>query len=104
MTDPTPGYPDHAAPAVKTVGWSPKMVTATAVTTVIGIVVAILNALQADPALFGDLPTPVQSLLLVIIPPILAGFATYQASPGNVTVSAPRPATPADPPVDPLER
>lgn len=100
MTDPTPGVPDHAAPSVKTVGWSPKMVTATAVTTLIGIVVAILNALQADPSLFGDLPTPVQSLLLVVIPPILAGFATYQASPGAVTISAPRPV----PPVDPMER
>lgn len=81
MVSPTP------APVVKTVGWSPKMVAATAVTTVIGIVVAILNALQADPSLFGDLPTPVQSLILVVIPPILAGFASYQASAGNVVVS-----------------
>jgi hypothetical protein len=81
MTDPS-----HIAPVVKTVGWSPKMVASTVVTTVIGIVVAILNALQADPSLFGDLPTPVQSLILVVIPPILAGFAAYQASPGNVEV------------------
>jgi hypothetical protein len=86
MTDPTPGVPDHAAPTVETVGWSPKMITATAVTTVVGIVVAVLNALQADPSMFGDLPTELQSLILVIIPPILTGIATYSASPGNVTV------------------
>jgi hypothetical protein len=86
MTDPTPGFADHAAPSVQTVGWSPKMITATVMTTLLGIVVAILNALQADPDLFGDLPTELQSLLLVVIPPILTGIATYTAAPGNVTV------------------
>jgi len=85
MTDPTPGVPDHAAPATETLGWSPKMIVATVMTTLLGIVVAILNALQADPDLFGDLPTELQSLLLVVIPPILTGIATYTASPGTVT-------------------
>jgi hypothetical protein len=84
MVDPTPGFPDHAAPATKTVGWSPKMLAATATTTLVGIVVALLNALQADPSLFGDTPTWLQSLLLIVIPPLLAGFASYQASPGAV--------------------
>jgi len=84
MTDPTPGFADHAAPAAKTVGWSPKMLAATAATTLVGIVVAILNALQEDPAMFGALPTWLQSLLLVVIPPLLAGFASYQAGPGEV--------------------
>lgn len=87
MPDPTPGYPDHAAPTVQTVGVSPKMVAATVTTTVIGIVIAVLNALQADPSLLGGLPTVAQSLLLVLVPPLLAGLATYQAGPGNVTIS-----------------
>lgn len=87
MPDPTPGFPDHAAPVARTEGVSPKMVAATVTTTVIGIVVAVLNALQSDPSLLGGLPTVVQSLLLVLIPPLLAGLATYQASPGNITVN-----------------
>lgn len=86
VTPQTPGVPDHAAPTVKTVGWSPKMIAATAATTLVGVVVALLNALQADPSLFGDLPTWAQSLLLVVIPPVLAGFASYSAGPGEVTV------------------
>lgn len=86
MTDPTPGYPDHAVPVVQTVGASPKMIAATAVSTLVGIVVAVLNALQANPNLFGTLPTAVQSLILVVVPPLLTGFAAYQASPGNVTL------------------
>ena len=87
MVAPDP-IPDPSMPVVRTVGWSPKMVASTAVATVIGIVVAILNALQANPNLLGQLPTPVQSLLLVIIPPILAGFAAYQAPPGNITLTS----------------
>jgi hypothetical protein len=82
--DPTPGVPDHAQPTVQTVGWSPKMVVATAASTLVAIVVALLNALQADPSLFGDLPVWAQSALLIVIPPILVGFASYQASPGSV--------------------
>ena len=86
VTPQTPGVPDHAAPAVRTEGFSPKMVAATAATTLVGVVVALLNALQADPNLFGDLPTVWQSVILVVVPPVLAGFASYSASPGNVTV------------------
>jgi hypothetical protein len=77
---------ESTAPVVKTVGTSPKMIAATAVTTLVGIVVAILNALQADPNLFGELPVVWQSVILVVIPPLLAGFATYQASPGTVSI------------------
>jgi hypothetical protein len=82
--DPNPGRPDHAQPTMTTVGASPKMIAATAVSTLVGIVVALLNALQANPNLFGDLPTPVQSLILVVVPPLLTGFAAYTASPGSV--------------------
>lgn len=84
MTDPTHSAP---TPVVKTEGYSPKMLAATAVSTLVGIVVAVLNALQENPNLLGTLPVPVQSLLLVVIPPILAGFAAYQASPGSVSVT-----------------
>lgn len=87
MVDPTPGFPDHAAPVVKTEGVSPKMVAATAVTTLVGIVVALLNAVQANTSLLGGLDPVLQFIILTAIPPALAGFAAYQASPGNVTIS-----------------
>lgn len=99
VTPQTPGVPDHAA-QVKTVGLSPKMIAPTVVTTAVGIAVALLNALQADATMLGGLHPVLQFVILTSIPPILAGFAAYQASPGNVTVSAAR----ANPPVDPLER
>jgi hypothetical protein len=83
----TPGAPDRAAPAVRTVGLSPKTVWATAAGTLVGVVVAVLNAVQDNPSLLGGLPTWAQSLLLIIIPPLLTGLAGYQASPGDVTIT-----------------
>jgi hypothetical protein len=79
--------PDHATPAVKTVGLSPKMIAPTVVTTVVGVVVALLNALQADASMLGGLNPVLQFIILTAIPPVLAGFAAYQASPGNISVS-----------------
>jgi hypothetical protein len=70
------------APA--TVGVSPKMVAATVVTTVVGVIVALLNALQADASLLGGLNPVLQFIVLTAIPPVLAGFAAYQARPGDV--------------------
>lgn len=90
MPDPTPGYPGHAAPVVQTEGYSPKMIAATAVTTLVGIVVALLNALQANASLLGGLNPVLQFVILTAIPPLLAGLAAYQASPGNVTVTSNR--------------
>lgn len=86
-TPQTPGVPDHAAPTVKTVGWSPKMIAPTVVTTLVGVVVALLNAVAADASMLGGLHPVLQFVILTAIPPVLAGFAAYQASPGNVTVS-----------------
>lgn len=86
VTPQTPGVPDHAAQSVETVGLSPKMVAASVATTAVGIVVALLNALQADASLLGDLPPVLQFVILTAIPPLLAGFAAYQAKPGDVTV------------------
>lgn len=84
----TPGMPDHAAPepVITTVGLSPKMVWSTAGTTLVMVVVAVLNAVQADPALLGGLPIWLQSLILIVIPPALVGFVGYQANPGGVAI------------------
>jgi hypothetical protein len=79
--------PDHSATVVaRTEGLSPKMVATTAATTLVGIVVALLNALQADASMLGGLNPVLQFIILTAIPPILAGFAAYQASPGTVKV------------------
>lgn len=85
MTDPNPGVPDHAAPAVHTEGVSPKALASGVVGLLVGIAVAVLNAVQ-DANLLGGLPMTLQVLILAAIPPVLAFLASYQASPGNVTV------------------
>jgi len=86
MTDPTPGYPDHAAPAVKTEGVSPKAIAATVVGALVGVIITTLNAMQTNPDLLGTLPTFWQSAILLVIPPVLTFLAAYQAGPGAVTV------------------
>lgn len=93
MVTPTPEPSSgHSAPVpvVTTVGTSPKMLAATAVTTLVGIVVALLNALQADASLLGGLHPVAQFIIITAIPPLLAGFAAYQAGPGTVTISSNR--------------
>ena len=42
------------------------------------IVVALLNALQADSTLLGGLHPTVQFIAVTIIPPILVAFSGYQ--------------------------
>jgi hypothetical protein len=74
-------------PVVKTEGFSPKMIAATVVSALIGVVIATLNALQENPSLLGGLPLWAQSLALLLIPPVAAGLAAFQASPGSVTIS-----------------
>jgi uncharacterized RDD family membrane protein YckC len=83
--DPNPGVPDHAAPAVKTEGLSPKALASSAVGLGVGILIAVLNAVQ-DNDLLGTLPPALQVILLAAIPPVLTFLAAYGASPGNVTV------------------
>lgn len=78
--------PGHSVPVVKTEGFSPKMVAATVASALVGVVVAVLNALQENPTLLGGLPVWAQSLVLIVIPPLLAGLAAFQASPGTVTM------------------
>lgn len=85
MTDPTPGYPDHAAPTVRTEGVSPKAAASGAVGLLVGILIAVLNAVQ-EANLLGGLPMALQVILLAAIPPVLSFLAAYQASPGSVTL------------------
>lgn len=79
------GQADHAAPVPTTNGLSPKAVAATVVSGLVGIVVALLNGLQADPAMLGSLPTWAQSLVLLLVPPVITFLAAYQAKPGDVS-------------------
>ena len=80
----TPGVPDHASPTTKTVGLSPKAIASTVVAALVGVVVTILNGVSENPDLLGGLPTWAQSLILLIIPPLLTWLAAYQAAPGTV--------------------
>jgi hypothetical protein len=86
MVDPTPGVPDHAVPAAKTEGVSPKAIAATVVGALVGVIVTTLNAMQAQPDLLGTLPTFWQSAILLVIPPVLTFLAAYQAGPGSITL------------------
>lgn len=79
------GQPDHAAPVPTTNGLSPKAVAATVVSGVVGIVVALLNGVQENPDMLGTLPTWAQSLILLLVPPVVTFLAAYQAKPGDVS-------------------
>lgn len=79
--------PDHAAfdpPAVdasdKTI--EAKVVASSLVTLVASLVVAWLNALQAQPDLLGSLPPVWQFVILTAVPPVLA-FAGGWAKTSN---------------------
>jgi uncharacterized RDD family membrane protein YckC len=82
------GQPDHAAPAVKTEGVSPKAIAAGVVGALVGVIVTVLNAMQAQPDLLGSLPTFWQSAILLVIPPVVSFLAAYQASPGTVSMGS----------------
>lgn len=56
----------------------PKVVATTLGTTIVMVAVAILNAVQSSPGLLGSLPTPVQTVILVVIPSVLVFLAGYQ--------------------------
>ena len=84
MTDPTHSAP---VPVVKTEGVSPKALASSAVGLLVGILIAVLNAVQEN-QLLGSLPPALQVILLAAIPPILTFLAAYQAGPGNVSVGS----------------
>jgi len=56
-----------------------KVIASTLMTTVVGIAIALLNALAADSSLLGPLPAWLQGVILALVPAALAFLAGYQA-------------------------
>lgn len=56
-----------------------KVKAASAATFVVGLAVAVLNAVAADSSLLGPLPAWLQAPLLALVPSGLAFLAGYQA-------------------------
>jgi hypothetical protein len=56
-----------------------KVVASTAASAAAGIVLAVLNDVQADHSLLGSTPAWAQALILVAVPPLAAFLAGYQA-------------------------
>lgn len=56
-----------------------KVTAATAMTFVVGVAVAVLNAIAADSSLLGPLPSWLQAPVLALVPSALAFLAGYQA-------------------------
>lgn len=69
-----------------TVGVSPKAAAATAVVSVLSVVIGLLNGLSAHPDLLGTLPAWAQVLIVIAVPPVLTAFVTYRASVGTVAL------------------
>ena len=68
----------HSGPPTPATTVSPKVIAAGTLALVSSIVVALLNALQADSTLLGGLHPTVQFIAVTIIPPILVAFSGYQ--------------------------
>jgi hypothetical protein len=56
-----------------------KVFASTAASAAAGIGIAVLNDVQADHALLGATPAWAQALVLVLVPPLAAFLAGYQA-------------------------
>ncbi|GHJ42258.1 holin [Streptomyces sp. TS71-3] len=56
-----------------------KVTAATAASLVVGVVVAVLNAVVADASLLGSLPEWLQSVIIALVPPILTFLGGWQA-------------------------
>lgn len=56
-----------------------KVKASTAVTLVVGLVVAVLNDVEADASLLGPLPAWLQGLVLALAPGALVFLAGYRA-------------------------
>lgn len=71
-----------------TAGASPKAVLATAASTGLGVLLAVLNSLQTDQGagLLGNLPPLAQAIILLSVPPLVVGLTTYQAAVGRVAL------------------
>jgi hypothetical protein len=62
----------------------PKVRNATIASTAVGVAIAVLNALVAHSELLGSLPTWLQTVFAVVVPPLVTFLAGYR------TPSAPR--------------
>lgn len=71
-----------------TAGASPKAVLATAATTALSMILAVLNLVNtAEGAhLLGGLHPIAQTLLIVMVPPLVVGITTYRAAVGRVAL------------------
>jgi hypothetical protein len=69
---------------LETVGTSPKALASGLSGLGIGVLVAVLDALQGDISLLGDLPPVVSTILLATIPAVIAYASAYAAPPGEV--------------------
>lgn len=56
-----------------------KVIASTAASAGVGIVLAVLNDVQGDHELLGGTPAWLQTLILIVAPPLAAGLAGYQA-------------------------
>lgn len=54
-----------------------KVIVSSLITLFAGVVVGILNAVQADSSILGSLPAWLQFVLLAALPPVLAFAAGY---------------------------
>jgi hypothetical protein len=56
-----------------------KVYAATGATTAVGVAVAVLNDVEGNHALLGALPETAQTVILVIVPGVLAFLSAYKA-------------------------
>lgn len=84
------GQADHAAPSVKTEGWSPKALFATLAAVVVPLVlqgiVLLIEAVSANPALFDGLSPTAKGIISTVITAAGVLTAAYSAKPGSVTI------------------
>jgi hypothetical protein len=76
------------APKLVTEGISPKAVAATVVSVLVGIAVAVLNAVQENPSLLGPLPVWAQGVILALVPAVITALSAFLSSPGTVTLKS----------------
>jgi hypothetical protein len=53
----------------------------------IGVLLAVLNAVLADSTILGSLPSALQTLILVVIPPIISFLSGYYKRSNTSTTS-----------------
>ena len=82
------GVADHAAPKLKTVGWSPKALGATIAAFVAAVLVPaaadLVELVIGQPELFAGLPGWVQVGISALLTALAALLAAHRASPGDV--------------------